>query len=138
MYRNNEHYPDPTFGEAYSNIRRAEKAAETLPWVYIASPYRGDVEKNTAAAEKYAAFAARQNKIPLCPHIYFTRFLDDNNEAERRKGLNFAMQWLKHCDEMWVFGSRISSGMKAELDAARTWNIPIRFFDENCREAAAR
>ena len=107
-------------------------------WVYIASPYRGDVERNVTAAKKYALFAVQQNKIPLCPHIYFTQFLDDNIESERKQGLNLALQWLQRCNELWVFGSHISSGMQAELTAARKWNIRVRFFDENCEEVAAR
>ena len=134
MYRNNEHYPDPTFGAAYANIRRTKGKSEEFQWVYIASPYRGDVKKNVKNAKKYAVFAVQQNKIPLCPHIYFTQFLDDNVEVERKKGLNLALQWLQKCNELWIFGGHISSGMQLEINAARKWNIPVKFFDENCRE----
>ena len=83
MYRNNEHYADPTFAEAYANIRRQMKTAADSDWIYIASPYRGDVKRNTENAKKYAAFAVRQGKLPLCPHIYFTQFLNDDAEDER-------------------------------------------------------
>ena len=130
MYRNNEHYPDPTFGEAYSNIRKYEK--KFIPWVYIASPYRGDVAANVENAKRYSLFAVLRGKLPMCPHIYFTQFLDDNNEYERGRGLTLALQMLKRCTEMWVFGKNISSGMKNEIKAAEKWNIPIKYFNENC------
>lgn len=46
MRRNTEHYPDPTFDEAYANIRREEQGENHVPCVYIASPYRGDTATN--------------------------------------------------------------------------------------------
>ena len=70
MYRNNEHYADPTFAEAYANIKReiAKNNGETyMPWVYIASPLRGDVENNIARAKDYCRFAIKQNVVPMCP-----------------------------------------------------------------------
>ena len=67
MHRNSEHYPDPTFSGAYANIRRMEKAfcegKKYIPWVYIASPYRGDVKTNTENAKRYSLFAVMQGKV---------------------------------------------------------------------------
>ena len=158
MYRNNEHYADPTFAEAYANIRRQMKTAADSDWIYIASPYRGDVKRNTENAKKYAAFAVRQGKLPLCPCtakkggqpkagfcaakvlsiIYFTQFLNDAAEDERSIGLNLALQMLKRCKEIWVFGGYISLGMDRELRMAQRWNIPVRFFNVNCKEDTVR
>ena len=59
MYRNNEHYPDPTFASAYAAIKKeiAQNNGETyMPWVYIASPLRGDIEGNIK----------REGILPLC------------------------------------------------------------------------
>lgn len=132
MYRNNEHYPDPTFASAYANIRRQ---AKTDPdWVYIASPYRGDIKRNMENAKNYAAFAVRRGKMPMCPHIYFTQFLNDAVESEREIGLNLALQMLKRCKEIWVFGEYISCGMNHEIRMAQKWNIPVRNFNEMCEE----
>ena len=138
MRRNTEHYPDPTFDEAYANIRREEQGENYVPWVYIASPYRGDTATNILNAKRYSRYAVQQGRLPMCPHIYFTQFLDDDNETERRKGLNLALQMLKRCKEMWVFGDTVSEGMQNEIKAARRWNIPIRFFDSKQREVPGR
>lgn len=136
MHRNSEHYPNPTFSGAYFQIRRDEQIIKSgerfIPWVYIASPYRGNIEKNTDNARRYSLFAVQCGKLPFCPHIYFTQFLNDNIKTERRQGLTLALHMLKRCTEMWVFGDYISSGMQREIRAARKWNIPIKYFDENC------
>ena len=137
MYRNNEHYVDPTFAAAYARIKKemAKNDGDTyMPWVYIASPLRGDVERNIEKAKGYSRFAIKQNAVPMCPHIYFTLFLDDANEVERRIGLILGLQLLKRCKEVWVFDDTISEGMANEIRIAEKRKIPIRYFSESCEE----
>ena len=137
MYRNNEHYPDPTCASAYAAIKKeiAQNQGETyMPWVYIASPLRGDIEGNIKRAKEYCHFAIKQNAVPMCPHIYFPLFFDDNAELERRIGLILGLQMLKRCKEMWVFGDRISKGMANEIKIAEKRKIPVRYFTSECVE----
>lgn len=90
--------------------------------VYICSPLRGNIRKNQANAKKYCKEAIKEGFIPLAPHIYFTQFLNDKKEDERNIGMKYAMEWLRLCDELWVYG-KPSSGMQKEIDA---WgNKPI-------------
>ena len=142
MHRNSEHYPDPTFGGAYDSIRQMEKAFCTgkkyIPWVYIASPYRGDVKTNTENAKRYSLFAVMQGKVPFCPHIYFTQFLDDDIEVERKIGLNLALNMLRRCREVWVFGDTVSEGMRNEIWIAKKRHIPVRYFTSECVEVNRR
>lgn len=142
MHRNSEHYPDPTFGGAYDNIRQMEKAFCTgkkyIPWVYIASPYRGDVKTNTENAKRYSFFAVMQGKVPFCPQIYFTQFLDDNVKVERKIGLNLALHMLRRCREVWVFGDTVSEGMRNEIRIAKKRHIPVRYFTSECVEVNRR
>ncbi len=37
---------------------------------------------------------------------------------------------LTKCDEVWVFGERISEGMQSEISIAKALNIKIRRFNE--------
>ena len=142
MHRNSEHYPDPTFGGAYDSIRQMEKAFCTgkkyIPWVYIASPDRGDVKTNTENAKRYSFFAVMQGKVPFCPHIYFTQFLDDNVKVERKIGLNLALHMLRRCREVWVFGDTVSEGMRNEIRIAKKRHIPVRYFTSECVEVNRR
>lgn len=99
-------------------------------FVYVCSPYRADTPENIAEnernAERYCRQAIRSGYIPIAPHLYFTRFLDDSKEDEREAGLKMGRAILLACSELWLCGDRISTGMKAEIETAKAYGIPIR------------
>ena len=41
---------------------------------------------------------------------------------------------MSKCSEVWVFGSRISAGMKAEINRAKWKSYRLRYFTEDCQE----
>lgn len=84
--------------------------------IFICSPYAGNIEVNISRASAYARKIALEGNIPIAPHLYFTRFLDDESAKERELGLNYALALLEDCDEMHVLGDHISKGMKLEID----------------------
>ena len=140
-YFNSESYPDPTAYEAIKNIELEEKRKAKIKsgewfmkWIYIASPYKGEIEENIKNAKKYATFASKRTFVPMVPHLYLTQFLDDSVDKEREAGLALGLQMLKRCHEIWVFGEYISSGMCAEIEFAVRHNIPIRYFTSECEE----
>ena len=54
--------------------------------IYVCSPYRGDIRKNT----KYAIECCKRKvmdsgKVPIAPHLFFPHFIDE--ETERGKAL---------------------------------------------------
>ena len=104
--------------------------------VFIASPYKGNVDKNVRMAKKYCQFAVRQGVIPLAPHLHFPQFLDDNSEQERQLGLSFSLALLDRCDELWIFSTKdgVSKGMETEIAYAEKYNIPIKRFNTRCKE----
>jgi len=113
---------------------RKFNGGDKLKYVYICSPYRGDVDYNIAKAQFYCQFATGQGVIPIAPHIYFTQFLDDDEPEERRLGLDMGLDILKHCAELWVFGNRISEGMRTEIEAAKRLEIPVLFHSNRCKK----
>ena len=133
---NSEGYYDPTVYEALSNIEKEEKAARRVyrPLVYICSPYAGDVERNVNMARTYSRFAVRNTCISITPHLLYPQFMDDGSPAERELALFMGMVLLTKCEQMWVFGSVISSGMRAEIAKAEKKNIPVRYFTEELEE----
>jgi len=132
---NAEGYPDPTAYEALSNIERAEKAAKAcLPLVYIASPFAGDTEHNISQARSYCRFAVAKGCIPLAPHLHYPQFMEDSDAKQRALGLRFALVLLGKCDELWVFGERISCGMADEIARAKKRGMPVRYFNSKCEE----
>lgn len=132
---NAERYSDPTAHEALTVIEKKEKAIRAFrPMIYICSPYAGDIDANTDATRRYCRFAVEQGYILIAPHLLFPQFLDEDDPAERNLGLFFGNVLLDRCSEMWVFGSRISSGMDAEIRRAKRKNYKIRLFSEECKE----
>ena len=103
-------------------------------YVYICSPYRDNEEYNVAKAQFYCQFATEQGVVPIAPHIYFPQFLDDNDPTDRRLGLEIGLDLLKHCAELWVFGTRISEGMLNEIEAAKRFGIPVLFYSDRCEK----
>ena len=95
---------------------------------YICSPYAGDVQENLYRARQYSRFAVYRNVIPVTPHLLYPQFLQDAEPAEREIGTACAMALLALCDELWVFGDRISKGMTAEIEYAKKAYIPVRYF----------
>lgn len=134
--RNSEHYLDLTAAEALANVAREEraKANKYRPLAYICSPYAGEVEYNISRARGYCRLAVSKGYIPLAPHLHYPQFMDEDDREQRQLGLFFALVLLGKCDEMWVFGSRISEGMERELEAAERRGIFIRRFNDKGEE----
>ncbi len=103
------------------------------PLIFICSPYRGDVEKNSQNAREYCRFAFEQGGIPFAPHLLFTQFLDDDNPEQREAGMRMGLEMMSLCDEIWTFGSP-THGMKAEILESMRLGIPVHSYDENRKE----
>lgn len=102
--------------------------------VFICSPYRGDVDFNVVRAQRFCRFAYLCNKLPFAPHLHNTQFLDDLTELERKEGIKLGLEMLKKSDEVWVFGGQITEGMAREIEEAKSYQIPIKYFNDHCEE----
>ena len=139
---NSEGYYSPTEYEGMMNILREEYEKEQerkrkkafMPKVFICSPFRGEVYKNIVNAKKYCRFAVDSGYIPFAPHLFFPRFLSDENEYERSLGIKMGKVFLDDCRELWWFGNKITEGMQIEIDRAKHRKLTIRHFTENLEE----
>ena len=131
---NSEGYADPTACEALRRIEKEEKSARYRPLVYICSPFSGKVRKNKKKARKYCRFALEQHTIPFVPHLLFPQFMDDNCPEERQLAMFMNLIMLGRCEELWVFGDKISAGMKQEIRKAERKRMKIRYFTEDLEE----
>ena len=86
--------------------------------VFVCSPYAGDIEGNTRKAREYCRLETIQGNLPFAPHLLFPQFMDDGNAQQRELGIRMGLEIMKHCDELHVYGDRISSGMAREI---ATW-----------------
>jgi len=130
---NAEGYLDLTAYEALTAVAKTETAAKQYrPLVYVASPFAGETEYNISKARGYCRFAVSKGCIPLAPHLLYPQFMDDGDKEERELGLFFALVLLGKCDELWVFGEKISTGMAAEIAKAKKRGMPIKYFNHKC------
>ena len=93
----------------YKAIKNAEK--KYYPLVYICSPFSGDVENNVIKAQRYSRYSL-------------------NDEKERRLAMHFNYVLLGKCEEVWVFGDKISPGMAEEIRVAEKRKMKIRYIKE--------
>ena len=98
--------------------------------IYVASPYAGDIETNTAFAKKACWYAIHQGHTPIAVHLLYPQMLDDAEPTEREIGLRLGHRVLEVCDELWLCGGRVSSGMAREIEEAQRLGIPIRQIGE--------
>lgn len=94
--------------------------------VYIASPYVGDVLENIHMAQNACRYVMAQGAVPIAVHLMYPQFLDDGSVEEREAGTRMGIRVLEVCDELWLFGDSISSGMQRELEAAEQLGIPVQ------------
>ena len=137
MYRNHEGYPDPTAGAALAKIEQEEYRLRCpfMPLVYICSPYQGNVDQNTLAAQRYSRFALENKRLPIAPHLLFPQFMNDQNHRERALAMFFNRILIGHCEAVWVYADHISTGMRQEISWARSMGLPIKYFTTNFEEA---
>lgn len=86
---------------------------------YVCSPYRGDTERNIEYAKELTRLALDNGYDPITPHLYLTQVLNEDDPAQREKGMAAGTELLKHCRYILI-GSRfgLSEGMLAEINTA--------------------
>jgi hypothetical protein len=108
------------------------------PKIYICSPFKGDTKTNVQNALRYCRFAVNNGMFPIAPHCYLPRFMNDDNAVERELALSFGLRLMYGCKEVWVFGERISDGMRLEIETANERNIRVRYFSDSCKEVTTK
>jgi len=95
--------------------------------VFIAHPVSGDIANNIAKALAVCREVHYQGIIPLAPYITALMYLDDTIPEERAMGIDacFILFDRRAFDELWLYGDRISDGMKDEVLRAIELSIPI-------------
>ena len=105
-----------------------ENRNKDSPIAYICSPYSGDVERNTELARRYSRLAFDRGYVPLTPHLFLPAFVSE--ETERDKALAAGLRLLSACQEIWICGGTVSSGMRQEIQYAQAHGIPMRHVKE--------
>lgn len=95
--------------------------------VFIAHPIAGDVKGNMKKVLAICQMVHRKNIIPVAPYLVALQYLNDEVVEDRALGTEANLECFhrRFIDELWLYGNRISSGMKEEIELARIYKIPI-------------
>lgn len=100
---------------------------QKIKTVYIAHPIKGDIKGNM---EKVLAICAQTHSldtIPVAPYLVSLAYVNDDIKEDRYRGMLANFECLKrgYVDEVWLYGERISSGMREEVELAISLGIPV-------------
>jgi hypothetical protein len=97
--------------------------------VYICHPIGGDVPENLIKVTLICREINLEHKdvVPFAPYVSDCIALRDDVPSERVRGIRNGIAILKSgmVDELWLYGERISTGMRKEIDLAHMMNIPV-------------
>jgi hypothetical protein len=104
--------------------------------LYVAGPYRGDVQANIQAARYAAMELWRQGWAVVCPHAN-SGYMDVDGGIDDDTFLRGDLAILERCDEMVVLpGWQDSAGTKTEIAHAYKHGVRLWFYPQ-CMEHLA-
>lgn len=96
------------------------------PLVAIESPYAPrngySLNDNVEFAERCCSFAINNGFNPYAMHLFYPRFLIEDNPQERALGIECGLAWTEKADMHWFClreGEIMSDGMVIAFDKAR-------------------
>lgn len=110
--------------------RQQERIQDGPQMVYICAPLRGDVEKNIEFARRKAQEVFQSGNIPVCPHLMFPPIADPEHPAQDQAVRDMGLRLVEFCQQIHVYGSTITEGMRAEIQHAQEKGIPVVFEQE--------
>lgn len=95
--------------------------------VFIGHPIAGDIKSNTEKVLKICSEVHTREIIPVAPYLVSLQYLDDTVISDRSLGVDANSECFHrgYVDELWLFGDKISEGMKHEILLAQEFGIPI-------------
>jgi hypothetical protein len=97
--------------------------------VYIAHPISGDVVGNLKKVKTILRYINLYEDciVPFAHYVIDCQVLDDTIIEERERGIENDVALLKagFINEMWLYGNRISEGMKHEIKLAKSLGILV-------------
>ena len=95
--------------------------------VFIAHPISGDIDGNVKKVLAICERIHTKELVPVAPYLVSLQYLNDEVVEDRELGIEANLECFRrrYVDELWLFGDRISEGMKGEIALAKELNIPI-------------
>jgi len=96
--------------------------------VLLESPYAGDVDRNVKYLKECLRDSLSRGEAPFASHAIYPLVLDDEDEEERRQGIDAGLAWKEVAEgHIFYIDFGISRGMQYAIDYATDNNIKIEF-----------
>lgn len=107
-----------------------EKKAVSAVRVFVCSPFRAiggnTIEDNIDLVKRLCRAVALAGYAPYAPHLYCPLFLNDTIESEREAGIKIGHEFMKACQQLWVYDQiGISTGMHRDIGEATQLGLKI-------------
>ena len=110
--------------------RTPERSQDGPRLVYICAPLRGDAIGNIEFARQKAQEVFQSGDIPVCPHITLPSNADPACSVQDEAAREMGLQLVESCQQLNVYGSTITEGMRAEIQRAQERGVPVVFEQE--------
>ncbi len=107
--------------------RAGKSAGMRTRRIYVCHPYSDDPEGNVVRVREICRALTDSGYLPIAPHLYLPQFVDEKTERER--ALSLCLELVVTCDEVRVYGGRVTAGMRREIEHAEARAIQVRFVD---------
>jgi hypothetical protein len=93
---------------------------------YICHQFKSDPQGNIAKVAKICKdlTVSHPDVTPIAPHLQLPHYIDE--ETQRPLALKQGLDMLAACDEVWVYGEHLSTGMVGEIQRAKELKITVR------------
>ncbi len=106
--------------------RRGEQARRRR--VYVCHPFANDPAANIERVRLISRQLLDDGLMPVAPHLYLPQLVDE--DSEREHALRLCLDLLATCDEVRVYGDRVTEGMERELREAKRLGLRAHFVRE--------
>lgn len=97
------------------------------PLIVVETPFRAGQgytkSENEAFAESICRSLALSGYNPFASHLLYPRFLKDNVEGERGRGMYFGFEIGKHAREAHFYLRRSSAGKMEDMSRGMAWAL---------------
>lgn len=120
IFRENIFSPWEYAGQCYADDITNRNPA-LMPMIYICSRYsagsREELNRNIEVTKWVCQEVVEGGAIPIAPHLYFPRFMDDNMAEERYFGMEAGKRLMEQCTTFHVVivDGIVSEGMESEI-----------------------
>ena len=91
--------------------------------IFVSHPYKANPKTNKEKVDKICKEIIEQGYLPISP-LHLFGFIEQEGMEIRRNILNFCMDLIVSCDEVWIYGD--SEGCRMEKEFAEEIGKPIK------------